>query len=792
MSHSMEPALPAGTPGGDPLLRTLADALEVGVLACGGDGRILHANPAFALLSGLTPADVVGRAPEDLEPMRAVPDLGARLAAARRSGSAFTDVCALAVASGVRRCRVQVEPRGGDAGGMVILLSDVGPAATHGQRQAVLDFALDRVQDFVYLIDEDARILYVNDAACRSLGYSRSELLNMTVLDITTGFTMEMWREHWASVAAAGIKTILAPHVTRDGRDFPVEIRVNHFEHEGRGYHLTLVSDLSERRRAESLEDRLREFLTLAETLPDNIARYGPDGRTTYVNSRLEQTLGLSRDVLLGTRPTELGPPDSHVFDEYEAGVMRALATGEPQTVEIDFPGPEGRQYHQIRMIAERDPEGRVVGVISLGRDVTERHRHLQQIDEARREAEQHARDLAKARDAALQASRVKSEFLANMSHEIRTPMNGVLGLTDLLLAGDLQPSARELAEGIHRSGIALLTIINDILDLSKLEAGRMTLSKEPFDLLTLCNDVVSLLSARADQRGLRLRLELAPNVPLGWLGDAGRLRQVLLNLIGNALKFTPSGEVLVHARSEGEPVPRLLLEVRDTGIGIPPDRLDAVFDSFTQADGSITRRFGGTGLGLSITRQLVQLMGGEIRVTSQVGQGSTFTCVLPLPMVGRENVPAPPPAAATEPRAPLPPLALNVLLVEDNAINRLVATKLLREWRCTQTSAEDGREALDRMRTGEFDVVLMDVQMPVMDGLTAVAHWRVIERQLGGHTPVVALTAHAMDGDRERCMEAGMDDYVSKPLRPDELHAAIQRAYALRQPPGSPTAEAA
>ncbi len=791
MSHSMESALPAGSPSGDPLLRTLADALEVGVLACGGDGRILHANPAFALLSGLATAEVVGRAPEDLAPLRAMPDLGARLASARRSGGAFTDVCALPVAGGVRRCRIQVAPRGAGGDGTVILLSDVGPVATHGQRQAVLDFALDRVQEFVYLIDEDARILYVNDAACRSLGYTRSELLNMTVLDITTHYTLEQWREHWASVANAGIRTVYASHVTREGHAFPAEIRVNHFEHEGRGYHLTLVTDISDRRRAESLEDRLREFLTLAENLPDNVARYGPDGRATYVNSRLEQTLGMSRDVLLGTRPTEMAPPDSHMFDGYEAGVMRSLATGEPQTVELDFPGPEGRQYHQIRMIAERDPEGRVVGVITLGRDVTERNRHLQQIDEARKEAERHARELARARDAALQASRVKSEFLANMSHEIRTPMNGVLGLTDLLLASDLQPSERELAEGIHRSGIALLTIINDILDLSKLEAGRMTLSKEPFDLLTLCNDVVSLLSARADQRGLRLRLELAPNVPLAWLGDAGRLRQVLLNLIGNALKFTPSGEVVVQARADGEPVPRLVIDVRDTGIGIPADRLDAVFDSFTQADGSITRRFGGTGLGLSITRQLVELMGGEIRVSSEVGRGSTFTCVLPLPVVGRETV-APPPPPAAEPRAPLPPLGLNVLLVEDNAINRLVATKLLREWRCTQTSAEDGSEALDRMRSGGFDVVLMDVQMPVMDGLTAVAHWRAIERTLGGHTPVVALTAHAMDGDRERCMEAGMDDYVSKPLRPEELHAAIRRAHALRQPPGTPAADAA
>ncbi len=775
--------VPFGDAGGNGLLRSLADSLELGVLACDPHGRVVHANAAFCRLAGVGLPGAIGRLPEELPPFHVCGEISGRIAEVRASGEPFAQVCALSTASGSRRCRVQVVPAGAGAGTLV-LVTDVGPTATHGERQAVLDFALDRVDEFVYLLDEEGRILYANDAACRSVGYSRAELLNMTVFDITPEFATRRWAEHWASVAAAGSRVIESLHRGRDGHVFPVEVRINHFSHEGRGYHLTLVADISERRRAQELEDHYREFLTLAEGLPDNIVRYDRNGRATYVNAQLEATLGRPRVELLGTRPTDLNPPGVPLFDTYDAGVMNAISTGEPQSVELDFPGPRGHEYHQVRIIAERDDDGTVIGAIALGRDVTERHRHLQQIDEARREAEQHARELAVARDEAVRAARVKSEFLANMSHEIRTPMNGVLGLADLLLAGELNPAAREMAEGIHRSGVALLTIINDILDFSKLEAGRMTLAEEPFDLLTLCNDVIALLSARASQRRLVLRLEFAESVPLHWRGDAGRIRQILLNLLGNAIKFTPSGEVVLSVRPSAEPTGALVLEVRDTGIGIPSDRLEAVFDSFTQADGSITRRFGGTGLGLAITRQLVDLMHGTVRAQSEPGQGSTFTCELPLSPLDARTTVAPP--APVEPAVDLPPLELDVLLVEDNAVNRMVATRLLRGWKCGQTVAEDGAEALERMKSGGFDVVLMDVQMPVMDGLTASEHWREIERERGGHVPIIALTAHAMEGDRERCMEAGMDDYVSKPLRPAELHAAIVRAHArLRRADG-------
>jgi PAS domain S-box-containing protein len=650
--------------------------------------------------------------------------------------------------------------------------------------QAALVLALDQVSEFVYMVDENANILYANDAALASLGYTKADLGTLTVFDLTDDFDADSWPAHWREVAAARSANVQTVHRARDGREVPVDIRINYFEHAGRAYHLTLVRDMSEQRRAETLADRVREFVTLAENMPDNIARYGLDGRAIYVNRQLEATLGQPRERLLGTRAIELNPPGVSIFDEYDAGVLRAVHTGEPQTVDLAFQTPDGMQYHQIRMIAERDETGAITGAIALGRDLTERHRHLEQIEQARRDAERHADELAKARDVALEATRIKSEFLANMSHEIRTPMNGVLGLADLLLAGELTESSRELAEGIHRSGVALLTIINDILDFSKLEAGRMTLEEVPFDVHALCRDVVGLVAPRAEQQGLIMRAEVQSDLPACWVGDGGRIRQVLLNLLGNAIKFTTHGEVVLVARTVPGAVPELVFEVRDTGIGIPPERLDAVFESFTQADGSITRRFGGTGLGLSISRQLVELMHGRVGVTSEVGKGSTFTCHLPLPIASNDaQVKA---GASLESAQSLAPLGMNVLLVEDNTINQLVAKRLLRGWGCEVTIANDGREGLAQLEKGGFDVVLMHVQKPVMDGLTANTHWRQTEQQRGGHVPVVALTAHAMESDRAKCLELGMDDYVSKPLRPAELHATILRAHAKgERPPG-------
>ncbi|RYZ12784.1 MAG: response regulator [Comamonadaceae bacterium] len=418
-----------------------------------------------------------------------------------------------------------------------------------------------------------------------------------------------------------------------------------------------------------------------------------------------------------------------------------------------------------LGVVTERDAAGEPLRVTGFNVDITARRQMQEDAEFAREQAEA--------------SSRAKSEFLANISHEVRTPLNAVMGLTRLLHQSPLTAQQREYLGLIDNASASLLALLNDILDLSKIEAGKLVFEQVRFDLGRWVREAVALHTPSAEKKGLSVTVDVSPELPDMVQGDPGRLRQVISNLMSNAVKFTSSGHVAVSVRfaPQQEDLPprrlRLLFGVRDTGVGIPPHQQRRVFEAFTQADASTTRRYGGTGLGLAICARLVAMMDGDIHVMSRPGEGSAFRFTAVLGD-GRDDF------GTTDP-SPLEawtPHGLRVLLAEDHAVNELLMRKLLAQMGCEVKVARDGEEAVSIWRRWVCDLILMDVQMPVLSGFDATARIRAIEAiDAGGRTPIVALTAHAMAGDREHCLAAGMDAYVSKPVAPELLARGMQEA---------------
>ena len=791
-------------------------------------------------------------------------------------------------------------------------------------------FSVDHAADSVFWTDPDGNLIYVSDATCQSLGFSRDEMLAMTLFVLDPSLSREQWALNWAAMKKRGSIEFEAVHKTKDGRTFPVEVHANYVRYDDKEYNCVFARDITERTH---LEESLQRTQFAVDHSQDMVHWMSSEGRFLYVNDANCDRLGYTREELLGMTVYDVDPGAASPWSEHfqkirERGsftfeAMHRTKEGEffPVEVTVNYVNFGGEEYD-----------------CAWARDISARKESERELSKAKEAAEAANRELEhaihRANQAALEAqaaNEAKSLFLANMSHEIRTPMNGVVGMIELLLDTDLDSEQRDYAETVRSSADALLTVIGDVLDFSKIEAGKLDMEHIDFDLRCSLEDLTALLAFRADGKGVELTTLVEPDVPSGLRGDPGRIRQVLTNLAGNALKFTEQGQVniVVSLQTEDAATATVKFTVRDTGIGITEEQLERLFQPFTQADASTTRKYGGSGLGLSIAKGLVKLMGGSIGAESEVGAGSTFWFTVVLAKVeaglipvealevadvcgarilavddnetnrkvlagmlgswgcGHEEVESADAAvralrrgaaegdpfriaildmhmpgvdgemlgaairndralcdtalvmmtsggsrgdAARMEKAGFaaylvkpvrqsqlydclavvlgrelpaevhmgPPTAiitrhtlaeqakhrLRILLAEDNPVNQKVALITLQKLGYRADVVGNGREAVSALQSVAYDLVLMDVQMPDLDGMEAT---RLIRDPRSGvlnsATPIVALTAHAMTGDRQKCLDAGMDDYLSKPIRPDELAEVLARWLPLSDP---------
>jgi two-component system, sensor histidine kinase and response regulator len=536
---------------------------------------------------------------------------------------------------------------------------------------------------------------------------------------------------------------------------------------------VVVYRDITEQKTAAREKARQQELLrALIDSIPDIISFRDPQGVFLGCNEAFATLRGPTAADVVGRTPEELFPP-------YRAQVIRTrdeevLSSQHRAVVEETVTYPDGTEamLETVRSPL-RDGRGNLLGILAVGRNITQR----KIIEE----------EMRRAKDIAEEATRAKSDFLANMSHEIRTPMNAIIGMSHLALKTDLTPRQRDYLTKVESSGHHLLGIINDILDFSKVEAGKLDIESAEFDLDKVIGHVADLVSHKAAAKGLDFVLDIAPHVPRRLLGDSLRVGQILINYANNAVKYTDRGRIVLKARAEERGRNEVLLHfsVTDTGIGLTPEQQELLFQSFQQADSSITRKYGGTGLGLAISKNLAQLMGGEVGVESRVGEGSTFWFTVRAGVVRHTGLTVP--AGLTSLGEPLDmvlpaaPGGTRVLLVEDNEINQLVAQEILRDAGYVVEVAENGQIAVDMVRQRDWDVVLMDMQMPVMDGLQATACIRKLVNRTG--LPIIAMTANAMQRDRDRCLAAGMNDFVTKPVDPEELFKILVKWAQRPQP---------
>ncbi len=631
-------------------------------------------------------------------------------------------------------------------------------------------FPMAAAREAIAVLNAEQKISESNDSFSMLTGYA-SEELKYLGFDQLIHPSQSREHENWFSRLLSGTNKVSRAERTilrKDGKQASLEILGAGIPE--KGIVIITAIDNSEVKEAQRILQRSREnLMAFVENTGETVFSLDAMGKITVINSRYQELFLLNKSVWLSegmSYEDQLLPEERMAFKER----FRSVLQGKEVNYREDFTDSRGEiRVYEAFLYPVKDEDGLITGMTYSGRDITER---LKQ-EEALRDA----------RDKAEQATQAKSEFLAVMSHEIRTPLNGLIGISELLNNTELTGQQKEFVDIIRLSGEALLQVISDILDFSKIEANKMQLEIAPFHVDEAVKETITILSGKAREKGVALRMEREEGLPLYILGDKARLRQILMNLVGNSIKFTEQGSVIIQLANGGEKEGRNLIKfaVSDTGIGIEPAQAEQLFTAFTQADPSTYRKYGGTGLGLTICKTLVNLMGGDIWVESRMGEGSTFYFTIQADAVSD--------AAAEEVRMqeevkqkiPLGDqhndFALHyparILLADDNDINRLLARKLFERLGYTIESVGDGREAYEQVKEKEFDIVFMDMQMPEWDGIQATKKIRSEADSM--HQPVIiAMTAFAGKEDKDACKEAGMDDYISKPVTLDDIEQML------------------
>ena len=758
--------------------QSIVDAIPTAALIVDMTGQIVVANSVFHELLELLPAQALAlRFPDEiLTPVSISSEHQWELL---RSGRRVVLSASMKrrISEETIDLQVSMSPVHCDAQDVVIVgIRDVTERRDQQQElvkhQTILSCLLDSIPDLVFCKDMEGRYLTCNEQFAGYAGLSVDSIVGKTDFELFDDETAKRYRENDRQAIDAGIgrrneEWIQMPDGSRTYLDtYKAPLRTP----SGAIIGVIGVSrDMTERHRQES-KLRYREacMKSLLDNSPYLLWLKDIDGHFLAVNKPFAESCGAgSPESLLGKTDFDIWPTD--LAEKYVADDRVVMSTKQKRIAE--------------ELIADRDPpgwfetykspifsdDGEVVGTTGIAQDISERRRYVE--------------ELKKAKEFAEAGALAKNHFLANMSHEIRTPMNGILGMSQILLEMGLDKEARECAQSIVECGRSLLTIINDILDFSKLEAGKYSLSPVSFSLETCVENAVDLLREQITSSGKNLRVEISPQLPRAVIADDVRIRQVLLNLLSNAAKFTrPNDTILVKVDlalsallpdTSSECV-AVRFVISDSGIGIAQDQLQRIFEPFTQADETTSRHFGGTGLGLAISKTLVELMGGHIWAESLPDAGSTFFVVLPLVPDQAKNQ-----AAASE-RPEQQPVtrSLRVLLVEDNIVNQKIVVNVLKRLGHAVKIAGSGKVALEIVTAAEtpFDLILMDGQMPEMDGFECTRAIRSREIQTSAHIPIVAMTALAMEGDKERCLEAGMDDYIAKPISIEHLRAVLAK----------------